>query len=429
MGLWQRMSGWDVRVIVGSFVLLTALLAVFPSAASAQSFTDVKGDEWFAPAVEALAAQGIAYGRDDGSFAWAEPVTRGQLTAFLARALHLKDSTVAPFSDVRVQDWFFGPVAAMYEAGLVSGSGPSTFSPNTPVSREQAASMVVRSLCFLLQQQPQLGVDPTLADDQAGVWLLGFRDRALIGQEHASAVANAYRLGVIEGADDGWFYPALTLNRAQMAVMLYRALLQPVVAKDVSPAELPAESAYSSQSVGSQGALVWFLESRLTTLGYPCGPVDGVYDYRTKDAVTAFEKVERLHRDGAVGAEVWRRIFVAQTPFPRLAASGDRVEVDLTRQVLLMIVDNAVTKVVHVSTGKLGTPTGHGEVGHKDEGWTKCSVGWMYSPSYFMPHIAIHGSKSVPSYPASHGCVRTPVWTADELYRQLVVGFPVDVYY
>jgi lipoprotein-anchoring transpeptidase ErfK/SrfK len=53
----------------------------------------------------------------------------------------------------------------------------------------------------------------------------------------------------------------------------------------------------------------------------------------------------------------------------------------------------------------------------------------MYSPSYIMPHIAIHGSKSVPSYPASHGCVRTPVWLTDDLYRELPMGFPVDVYY
>jgi hypothetical protein len=429
MGLWLRISGWGIRVVVGGFVLVMTLLAVLPTAASAQSFTDVKGDEWFAPAVEALAAQGIVYGHYDGSFAPNDAVTRAQLMAFLARALHLQDSAVAPFTDVTIQDWYFGAVAAMYEAGLISGTGPATFSPNAPVSRQQAATMVMNSLGYLLEKQPQFGVDFILAPSQAGAWLGGFRDRALISPAHALVVANAYRLGVIEGATDGWLYPALTLSRAQMAAMLYRALLQPITARDVYPAELPAESAYSSQSVGSRGALVWFLESRLTALGYPCGPVDGVYDYRTRDAVMAFEKVERLSRDGIAGAAAWQRIFVAETPTPRLTKSGDRAEVDLTRQVLFMIEDGVVTKVVHVSTGKLGTPTGHGAVRHKDLGWTECSVGWMYSPSYIMPRIAIHGSKSVPSYPASHGCVRTPVWMTDELYEQLVMGFPVDIYY
>jgi hypothetical protein len=130
MGLWLRISGWGIRVVVGGFVLVMTLLAVLPTAASAQSFTDVKGDEWFAPAVEALAAQGIVYGHYDGSFAPNDAVTRAQLMAFLARALHLQDSAVAPFTDVTIQDWYFGAVAAMYEAGLISGTGPATFSPN-----------------------------------------------------------------------------------------------------------------------------------------------------------------------------------------------------------------------------------------------------------------------------------------------------------
>lgn len=414
---------------VCGFALAVALSAASPTVAYARSFSDLRGDEWFAEAVDALAAEGIVYGRDDGSFAPNDPVTRAQLTAFLARALHLPDSLAAPFADVAIRDWCFGAVAAMYEAGLVSGTGPATFSPNAPVSRQQAATMVMASLGYLLEKQPQPGVDLTLAVEQAGAWLAGFRDRALISPEHALFVANAYRLGVSEGALDGWFYPALTLNRAQMAAMLYRALLQPITAKSVYPVELAAQSAYPTQSVGSQGALVSFIEARLAALGYAGGPVDGVYDYRTSDAVMAFEKVERLNRDGVAGPSVWQRIFSARTPTPRLALSGDRAEVDLTRQVLFMIEDGTVTKVVHVSTGKLGTPTGHGAVRHKDLGWTECPVGWMYSPSYIMPSIAIHGSKSVPPYPASHGCVRTPVWMTDELYEQLVMGFPVDVYY
>jgi len=418
-----------LAVLLGGFVLTALLVAAQPAAASAQSFSDIRGDEWFAQAVEALAAEGVVYGRDDGSFGPTDPVTRAQLTAFLARALHLPNSTVAPFADVVIQDWCFGPVASMYEAGLVSGTGPATFSPNALVSRQQAATMVMRSVRYLLEKQPQPEVDYTLTDYQAGAWLAGFRDRALISPEHALLVANAYRLGVIEGATDGWFYPVLTLTRAQMAAMLYRALLQPITPRNVYPVELAAQSAYPTQSMGSQGSLVSFIEARLTALSYPCGPVDGVYDYRTRDAVMAFEKVERLSRDGIVGASTWQRIFAAQTPTPRLDASGDRAEVDLTRQVLFVIEEGAVTKVVHVSTGRLGTPTGHGTVGHKDYGWTHVPVGWMYSPSYFMPHIAIHGSKSVPPYPASHGCVRTPVWMADALYEQLVPGFPVDVYY
>ncbi len=406
-----------------------------PAGVSAQegtsppSFSDVRGDEWFAPAVTALAAEGIIRGREDGSFGPDDPVTRAQLAVFLARALELEGVESTPFTDVIFPQWFYIAVGQLYDAGLINGTSPTTFSPDIPVTRQQAATLVMRCLGFELARTAWSTVDYDLAEDQAPAWLVGFRDRALITPEHAVAVANAYRLGVLEGAADGWLYPALNLTRAQMAVMLYRVFLQPITPRTVYPAELPPVSAYPTQSKGSQGVLVSFLETRLTALHYPCGTVDGVYDERTRDAVMAFEKVEWLQRDGTAGAEVWQRIFTAQTPVPRLSASGNRAEVDLSRQVLFMIKAGEVTEIVHVSTGKLGTPTGHGTVGTKQRGWVECSVGWMYSPSYFRPRIAIHGSSSVPPYPASHGCVRTPVWIADEVYDQLPRGTSVDVYY
>lgn len=286
----------------------------------------------------------------------------------------------------------------------------------------------MRALSYFLEQQSQQ--DPSLLDDQAPAapWLAGYKDRDLIAGEHQSSVANAYRLAVMSGTADGWLFPALPLNRGQMAVMLYRAFYQPLTVATAYPQEIQADT-YSSLSSGSRGALVRILEARLTALHYPCGPADGVYDYRTRDAVMAFEKVERLQRDGKVGAQVWQRIFSAQVPTPHLALGGDRVEVDLARQVLFMITDGQVAEVVHVSTGKLGTPTGRGRVFHKDEGWVTVPVGQMYSPSYVMPHIAIHGSKSVPNYPASHGCVRTPIWITDHLYAALPMGLQVDIYY
>lgn len=429
------------RWVLRAVVLLAALVAAsagwtaVPAVASAQTFSDVAGDEWFAGAVYALADQGIVYGRDDGSFSPNDPVTRGELAVYLDRILHLQGSTALPFADVTRFDWYAGAVASMYEAGLISGTTATTFSPNLPVTRQQAAALVLRSLEYYLSSGSTQGSQPpaylALADDQIGLWLVGFRDRDLISPAQARFVANAYRLAIIEGAADGWYYPSLSLTRAQMAVMLDRAFMQPVAPRPVYPVELPAVSGYATQSLGSQGVLVSFLEAQLTALHYPCGDVDGVYDYRTGDAVMAFEKVEGLSRDGVASAEVWQRIFSAQTPAPRLNAPGYRVEVDLTRQVLFMIDNNKVWKIVHVSTGKKGTITGHHKVGLKQAGWIRCTliVGKMYYPSYIVSRTAIHGFESVPPYPASHGCVRVPVWLAEELYYQLPVGTVVDVFY
>jgi len=286
---------WVLRLsaLVAGAVISAALLGAVPSVATAGTFGDVQGDEWYAEAVEALAAGGIVYGRQDGSFGPGDPVSRAQMAAFLARALHLADwPTATPFTDVMPGDWYFGVIGALYDEGLISGTTTATFSPYAPVSRQQATALVMRSLGYLLERLPQPGVDYALPDDQAAAWLAGFRDRMMVATDHAAYVANAYRLGVVAGSEEGWFYPALTLTRAQMAVMIYRGLLQPVTVQTAYPAEIAAESAYPTQATGSEGPLVAFLESRLTLLRYPCGPVDGVFDYRTRDAVMAFQKVD-----------------------------------------------------------------------------------------------------------------------------------------
>ena len=51
----------------------------------------------------------------------------------------------------------------------------------------------------------------------------------------------------------------------------------------------------------------------------------------------------------------------------------------------------------------------------------------LYRTMTFRGNFAIHGYYSLRTYPASHGCVRAPIWEAD-LYDQSPVGERVDVY-
>ena len=288
----------------------------------------------------------------------------------------------------------------------------------------------MRAVAFARKDDGRTAALVKLTDREARLWLGGFRDRQFIQSFSTVAVAAAYRLTILDSPPDGWYFPASNLTRAEMAVMLYRAFLRPPAARSAYPVQLEALPEYDSLSVGSKGELVTYLETRLTELHYPCGPVDGVYDHRTSDAVMAFQKVERLTRTGTVTAKVWEKVATAGIPLPRLTGTGDRCEVDLTLQVLFMVSGDEVTEVVHVSTGKLGTRTGHFSIGAKYEGWVKCVTldGKMYYPSYVVSRTAIHGFESVPPYPASHGCVRVPVWTAEGLYQQLPTGTVVDIF-
>lgn len=412
--------------------LLAVLVFAVSSAAALAETPAVSGpDPLVATAVEALAEMGVLAGRDAAPLVPEDPVTRGQLAGYLARALGLSSVDTQVFTDVVADDWYAEAVAAMYQAGMVSGTGPAAFSPDEPVTREEATAWVVAALGYRVAKDSDFVVPYRLPQVEQAAWLAGFRDRTMIDSKNAWAVANASRLGIASGGADGWFFPDFPLSRGQAVLMLYRAFAQPIDAQGTVPEPVEAVSGYPRLSIDSSGPLVSYVESRLAALSYCPGPVDGVYDSRTRDAVMAFEKVERLNRDGVVGASVWERIVTAQAPAPHKTADGYRIEVDLTRQVLMLIDNNKVWKIVHVSTGKKGTRTGHYAIGTKIPGTVKLATleGYFYYPSYIVSKTAIHGYPSVPPWPASHGCVRVPMWMCEELWYQVPKGTPIDIFY
>ena len=78
--------------------------------------------------------------------------------------------------------------------------------------------------------------------------------------------------------------------------------------------------------------------------------------------------------------------------------------------------------------GGLDPTRGDFKVQWKFNGERKASLGTLYYPSYFNGGIAVHGSPSIPPYPASHGCVRVPRFADKALYKMMPVGMPVFVY-
>ena len=73
------------------------------------------------------------------------------------------------------------------------------------------------------------------------------------------------------------------------------------------------------------------------------------------------------------------------------------------------------------------TPRRDHRGGYKDAGNHPRKGEQMYYSSFFQGSFAVHGNPSVPSYPASHGCVRAPTALARELYLDMPTGFTVTV--
>jgi hypothetical protein len=176
---------------------------------------------------------------------------------------------------------------------------------------------------------------------------------------------------------------------------------------------------------GSAGPSAYELDRRLRELHFALGRVDGYYGQDDVDAMIAFQKLHDLPRTGYVDARVWRELQGASVPQARYP--GDHVEVSKGRQVLFLVREGKVALITPVSTGATGnTPLGHWHVYSKVPGFNAKA---MYYSSFFVGGFAIHGYHSVPPYPASHGCVRIPLWIAPRVYSLLGYGTPVYIYW
>jgi len=179
---------------------------------------------------------------------------------------------------------------------------------------------------------------------------------------------------------------------------------------------------------GAHGLFVSLLEHRLVQLRYHLVGIDDVFDYRTADAVMAFRKVQGMARIGSVDSATWRALGDPKSFVPRDRSDGFHIEVDQTRQVLVTVRDGQPENIIHVSTGKPSTPTRDGSF-HVYSKLAGFSPKRLYYPSFFDGERAIHGWTDVPTYAASHGCVRIPYWVTLWMFDQDPIGTPVLIYH
>lgn len=173
------------------------------------------------------------------------------------------------------------------------------------------------------------------------------------------------------------------------------------------------------------------LQQQLVDLGFMASSgLTGVADAQTSTAVLGFQKWAGLPRDGTLGETTIAALERATRPEPARRASGRRIEIQLRRQLALLIEDNRVVHAVHISSGAGGkTPTGSFRVYRKERySWSVPFKVWLPWASYFTGGVALHEFGSVPTYAASHGCVRVNHYDAAMLFGFAETGTPVEVF-
>jgi peptidoglycan hydrolase-like protein with peptidoglycan-binding domain len=185
------------------------------------------------------------------------------------------------------------------------------------------------------------------------------------------------------------------------------------------------------------------LQQRLQDLGYFVTSVDDTYGGETQQAVFALQKAGGLYRDGVVGDATRKAADTGVVPQAQ-TSSGKVLEIDIDRQLVLAVEDGQVVKIINASSGNgetyeakgntytAYTPRGSFAVYREENRMYSSSLelGDMWRPKFFTGGIALHGSASVPAFPASHGCVRVSNGAMDWIWDSWGApsGTPVVVY-
>ena len=210
-------------------------------------------------------------------------------------------------------------------------------------------------------------------------------------------------------------------------------------------AAVPAPLVAVGSGGGSETARI---QQRLIDLNFWLTGADGSYGLTTRQAVMAFQKYSGLDTSGSVDDATAAALSVATEQARATADAGTLVEVDKTRQLLFFVVDGRTQWIFNTSTanglpyeeedqntpgeiqkGVAVTPDGLHRVNReRPEGWWEGDLGQIYRPKYFVGGVAVHGSNSIPDYPASHGCVRVSVPAMDFIWETGMMPMRIPVW-
>ena len=178
-------------------------------------FNDMGSYGWAVPGVEFLAAYGITTGTGTGTtYSPASQLTRGDYILMLVRTFNLTASSTGNFSDVKADAYYADALAVARALGIATADANGNFRPGDPVTRQDSMVFLYRAM------QKANRTIPSAYDS----YLTRFPDGASVATDARPAMAAMAQAGVIKGDQAGNLNPTGTLTRAEMAVILHRAL-------------------------------------------------------------------------------------------------------------------------------------------------------------------------------------------------------------
>jgi hypothetical protein len=178
------------------------------------TFSDIADVDWAKDAIEGMAARTMVQGIGEGKFLPDGSVTRAQFITMLMNAFDQNDVSAPDprLTDVKPGTWYYTSIASARQLGIVHGITESTFGIDDPISRQDMAVMLFRTM-KVMELQLEKKADRSV-----------FADQSSISGYAAEAVGVMKEAGIIQGIGEGRFAPMDQATRAQAAVILYRLL-------------------------------------------------------------------------------------------------------------------------------------------------------------------------------------------------------------
>lgn len=184
-----------------------------------KGFADVQGHK-NQQAIEDLAAKNIINGMPDGSFQPDATMTRAEFATIVVKALGITSQETTAFRDVKSGAWYSRFIGAAYNKGIVKGTSADMFTPNSTITREEAATMVSRAATIMLQTS---GKGQSAENLAKGTELLAqAKDNAKVSAWARESVADCLGQGIMESAEN--IKPQKAILRCEIAQMIYNML-------------------------------------------------------------------------------------------------------------------------------------------------------------------------------------------------------------
>lgn len=177
--------------------------------ASGVQFSDLSSVPWAYEAITALANKGVISGVADGIFSPNDNVTRAQFCKMVSLCFNVSAEGEASFNDVAEDSWYKEYVIKLANAGIITGIGNGSFAPDSYITRQDIAVILVRLINKYGYEIPSLEESTVFSDDSE---IAGYAKEAMYTLNGC---------GILTGADNRAM-PHDNATRAQAAALIYR---------------------------------------------------------------------------------------------------------------------------------------------------------------------------------------------------------------